>query len=171
MHKFVLESSPPNVSLLLLEEKHATTVLGVTVVLITCTYRQQEFVRIGYYVNNEIPNNNNINNNDMQQQQDDDDDHESSLLLDHHVVSHGVVRTILADKPRVTRFPIAWDDENDDCTTMTTTTTLYSPFKEQESPSLQSTLCMDNDEQENMAILVSPSSTQTTTTTTAMELS
>lgn len=27
--------------------------MGVTVVLITCTYRGQEFIRIGYYVNNE----------------------------------------------------------------------------------------------------------------------
>lgn len=27
--------------------------VGVTVVLITCTYRAQEFIRIGYYVNNE----------------------------------------------------------------------------------------------------------------------
>lgn len=27
--------------------------VGVTVVLITCTYRSQEFIRIGYYVNNE----------------------------------------------------------------------------------------------------------------------
>lgn len=27
--------------------------VGVTVVLITCTYRGQEFIRVGYYVNNE----------------------------------------------------------------------------------------------------------------------
>lgn len=27
--------------------------VGVTVALITCTYRGQEFIRIGYYVNNE----------------------------------------------------------------------------------------------------------------------
>ncbi|PIO24058.1 hypothetical protein AB205_0022510 [Aquarana catesbeiana] len=27
--------------------------VGVTVVLITCTYRSQEFIRVGYYVNNE----------------------------------------------------------------------------------------------------------------------
>ena len=27
--------------------------LGVTVVLLTCSYRDNEFVRIGYYVNNE----------------------------------------------------------------------------------------------------------------------
>lgn len=28
-------------------------VIGVTVVLLTCSYRQQEFIRVGYYVNNE----------------------------------------------------------------------------------------------------------------------
>ena len=27
--------------------------VGVTVLLLTCSYRKQEFVRIGYYVNNE----------------------------------------------------------------------------------------------------------------------
>lgn len=27
--------------------------IGVTVILITCSYREQEFVRVGYYVNNE----------------------------------------------------------------------------------------------------------------------
>lgn len=29
--------------------------VGVTVVLITCTYHGQEFIRVGYYVNNEYP--------------------------------------------------------------------------------------------------------------------
>ena len=28
-------------------------VVGVTVVLLTCYYRNQEFIRVGYYVNNE----------------------------------------------------------------------------------------------------------------------
>ena len=27
--------------------------VGVTVVLLTCAYRSQEFIRVGYYVNNE----------------------------------------------------------------------------------------------------------------------
>ena len=27
--------------------------LGVTVVLLTCSYRNQEFVRVGYFINNE----------------------------------------------------------------------------------------------------------------------
>ena len=28
-------------------------VVGVTVVLLTCSYRKSEFIRVGYYVNNE----------------------------------------------------------------------------------------------------------------------
>lgn len=175
MHKFVLESSAPNVELLSMNDE----LLGVTVVLITCTYRQQEFVRIGYYVNNELIPNSNNHHEDTQQQDDDDESLSSSSLLDpppHAFVSHDVVRTILADKPRVTRFPIAWDEHDDDRTTTTKKTLLYnSPFKEKESSSLHqstttttTTLCMDNDEQENMAAIVSPPSTQTTTD---MELS
>ena len=31
-------------------------ILGVTVVLLTCSYKSQEFVRVDYYVNNEYDN-------------------------------------------------------------------------------------------------------------------
>ena len=30
----------------------SSEVVGVTVVLVTCSYKGQEFVRVGYYVNN-----------------------------------------------------------------------------------------------------------------------
>lgn len=43
-----LQADAPNTGLI--PESDA---VGVTVVLITCTYRGQEFIRIGYYVNNE----------------------------------------------------------------------------------------------------------------------
>jgi histone chaperone ASF1 len=29
--------------------------LGVTIVLLTCSYKEQEFIRIGYYVDNSVP--------------------------------------------------------------------------------------------------------------------
>lgn len=45
---FMLQADAPNPALI--PESDA---VGVTVVLITCTYRGQEFIRIGYYVNNE----------------------------------------------------------------------------------------------------------------------
>lgn len=45
---FLSQADAPNTGLI--PESDA---VGVTVVLITCTYRGQEFIRIGYYVNNE----------------------------------------------------------------------------------------------------------------------
>jgi histone chaperone ASF1 len=84
VNKFVLQADAPNAALL-------TEVLGVTVVLITCSYKDQEFVRIGYYVNNEYP------------CESEDEVLPVPLPLDQ------VVRTTLADKPRVTRFNIQWN--------------------------------------------------------------
>jgi histone chaperone ASF1 len=85
VNKFVLQSAAPDVSQIPEED-----IIGVTVILITCTYREQEFVRVGYYVNNEYA-------------EPFDPDHPPrpvDLLK--------LVRNILADKPRVTRFPIDW---------------------------------------------------------------
>ena len=42
------QADPPNPALIAEED-----LLGVTVILITCNYLGREFVRIGYYVNNE----------------------------------------------------------------------------------------------------------------------
>lgn len=47
-HKFVFQADGPDVSKIPQQD-----IVGVTVVLLTCTYRKQEFVRVGYYVNNE----------------------------------------------------------------------------------------------------------------------
>jgi ASF1 like histone chaperone len=48
LNKFVLQADPPDPAKLPPDE-----VLGVTVVLVTCSYREKEFVRVGFYVNNE----------------------------------------------------------------------------------------------------------------------
>jgi len=45
---FAFQADPPNPGRIPRED-----VIGVTVVLLTCAYRQQEFIRVGYYVNNE----------------------------------------------------------------------------------------------------------------------
>lgn len=66
-------------------------ITGVTVVLLTCSYRGQEFVRVGYYVNNEY------------------DDEALKAEPPSTPLIERLVRNILADKPRVTRFPIKWD--------------------------------------------------------------
>lgn len=60
-------------------------------VLIICSYMDQEFVRVGYYVNSEY---------------DDDSLKENPPEL---VAYDRLVRNVLADKPRVTRIPIRWD--------------------------------------------------------------
>ncbi|PJF17745.1 hypothetical protein PSACC_02445, partial [Paramicrosporidium saccamoebae] len=80
------QADAPNPSLI-----PATDITGVTVVLITCGYRGQEFVRVGYYVNNEYE--------------------EEELRAEPPAVPviGKLLRNILADKPRVTRFPIRWD--------------------------------------------------------------
>ena len=57
--------------------------VGVTVLLITCCYHNQEFIRIGYYVCN-------------------------NLDTPMHSFSD-IQRQILADQPRVTHTPIDWE--------------------------------------------------------------
>ena len=44
----VFQTDPPDAAKIPRED-----VIGVTVVLLTCYYRNQEFIRVGYYVNNE----------------------------------------------------------------------------------------------------------------------
>ncbi|CCI44975.1 hypothetical protein ABG067_003501 [Albugo candida] len=84
-NKFVFQSEPPNPEMIPDCDK-----IGVTVVLLTCSYRSKEFVRVGYYVNN---------------------DYADPLMLENPPSTVDVSklqRNILADKPRVTRFPIDW---------------------------------------------------------------
>lgn len=68
----------------------------MTVVLIVCSYNDQEFVRVGYYVNNEY------------------EDPEMKENPPEKPELNKVIRNILSEKPRVTRVPIKWDnvDEN-----------------------------------------------------------
>ena len=68
-------------------------VLGVTAILLCCSYNNQEFFRVGYYLNNTY------DNEQMNENPPDEID-----------INH-IVRTILVDKPRITRFNINWDDE------------------------------------------------------------
>ena len=83
---FPLKADPPNPDLIPPED-----LLGVTVVLITCSYKEKEFIRVGYYVNNGY---------DDQALQEDPPP---------KPVYDRIVRNVLAEKPRVTRFNIDWD--------------------------------------------------------------
>ena len=67
--------------------------VGVTAVLLTCSYKEnQEFLRVGYYVNIEYDNQEMIDNPPVRP--------DISRLTRH----------ILAEKPRVTKFQIDWDE-------------------------------------------------------------
>ena len=46
--KYFWQADPPNQERIPREDA-----VGVTVILLTCSYRRQEFIRVGYYVNNE----------------------------------------------------------------------------------------------------------------------
>jgi len=88
-YKFVFQANPPDVSKIPQED-----ILGVTVLLVTCSYNNQEFIRVGYYVNNEYADEELRENPPAQ------------LRMDK------IVRNILAEKPRVTRFPCDFDSQS-----------------------------------------------------------
>lgn len=88
VNKFVFEADPPSLSKI-----PSSEILGVTVILLTCSYDGREFVRVGYYVNNEY------------------EDEQLSVEPPAKPVIEKVRRVILAEKPRVTRFGIKWDSE------------------------------------------------------------
>jgi histone chaperone ASF1 len=72
-------------------------VLGVTVILLTCSYRSSEFIRVGYYVNNEK----------LATMEQEGGGVDESQKLDPNFI----LRNILANEPRVTRFHNDWDNE------------------------------------------------------------
>jgi len=86
-HIFVFQADPPDVTRI--PEQDA---VGVTVVLLTCCYRGQEFVRVGYFINVDYSDPE-LRENPPQRPQ-----------------FEKMTRNILATKPRVTRFKINWDD-------------------------------------------------------------
>ncbi|XP_039250021.1 histone chaperone ASF1-like [Styela clava] len=86
-HRFVFQADPPKPELIPVQDA-----VGVTVVIITCTYHTREFIRVGYFVNNEY------NDPDMR---------ENPPEIPNFPK---LMRNILDSKPRVTRFKINWDD-------------------------------------------------------------
>ncbi|GAV87474.1 ASF1_hist_chap domain-containing protein, partial [Cephalotus follicularis] len=88
-YRFVLQADPPDPSKIRDED-----IIGVTVLLLTCSYLGQEFIRVGYYVNNDY------------------DDEQLREEPPTKVLIDKVQRNILSDKPRVTKFPINFHPEN-----------------------------------------------------------
>lgn len=90
VNNFVLTSPAPDYNVIAVPD-----LLGVTVLLITCSYLEQEFVRIGYYVNNEY----------------NDPSYNPEEPLPSNVDINSVYRNILADRPIVTRLTIDWSGQ------------------------------------------------------------
>jgi len=88
-HKFVFTADPPNPHKIPVND-----VVGVTVILLTCSYRGQEFIRVGYYVCNEYT------DPEMQETPPETPDFDK------------LQRNIVAENPRVTKFKINWEDPN-----------------------------------------------------------
>ncbi|WYZ34217.1 hypothetical protein EsH8_I_000493 [Colletotrichum jinshuiense] len=88
VNKFIFEADAPNTSRI-----PDADILGVTVILLTCAYDGREFVRVGYYVNNEY------------------DSEELNAEPPAKPIIERVKRNVLAEKPRVTRFAIKWDND------------------------------------------------------------
>lgn len=85
VNSFEFEAEAPSPAKLPAED-----LLGVTVILLTGSYRDQEFIRVGYYVNNEY------------------EDEELRENPPEKVDLTKVRREVLVTKPRVTRFNIKW---------------------------------------------------------------
>ncbi|KAI1433798.1 histone deposition protein Asf1 [Xylaria sp. CBS 124048] len=88
VNKFVFEADAPKTNRI-----PDADILGVTVILLTCSYDGREFVRVGYYVNNEY------------------DSDELNADPPAKPIIEKIRRNVLAEKPRVTRFAIKWDSE------------------------------------------------------------
>ncbi|KAI0404754.1 ASF1 like histone chaperone-domain-containing protein [Xylaria palmicola] len=88
VNKFVFEADAPKTSRI-----PDADILGVTVILLTCSYDGREFVRVGYYVNNEY------------------ESDELNADPPAKPIIEKIRRNVLAEKPRVTRFAIKWDSE------------------------------------------------------------
>ena len=69
-------------------------ILGVTAIILSCSYNNQEFFRCGYYLNNLY------------------DNEQMNLNPPEKVDKDHIIRSLLADKPRITRFDIDWDNGN-----------------------------------------------------------
>jgi len=96
INRFVFQGDPPDPGRIPVDD-----LIGVTVVLLTCSYKDKEFIRIGYYVQNEWTN----------PAWNPPDGSPPEEILAGPIDVSLVQRNILADKPRVTRFHINWDDE------------------------------------------------------------
>lgn len=95
--KFDFEAEAPNP-----DKIPPSEITGITAVILTCLYQNQEFFRVGYYVNNSLPG-------------------EEEDLICENVDPSKLMRFVLSDKPRITKYNINWDSEVNDIPSMSST--------------------------------------------------
>ena len=95
VNRFQFTAAPPQA-----DSIPPSDILGVTVILLTCAYDDKEFIRVGYYQNNEYPE----ESEERRLWEEKLEKKEKITFVD----VDKVVRNILADKPKVTRFNIRW---------------------------------------------------------------
>lgn len=105
VNKFIFEADAPD-----LKRIPTSEILGVTVILLTCSYDGREFVRVGYYVNNEYDS--------------------EELMADPPAkpIIERIRRNILAEKPRVTRFAIKWYADFCNCLLSLPSTNIFKGY-------------------------------------------
>lgn len=105
VNKFIFTADPVDVS-----QIPANDVLGVSVILLTASYDDREFVRVGFYNNNEYTDVGLREKYDALLASGSEEDR--AMWKFEGVKNVAVQRNILTAKPRVTRFNIKWDNEN-----------------------------------------------------------
>lgn len=93
--QFNIEAEPPKHGLIPRDEllRNPFSYLGVTAMILSASYRGNEFFRVGYYIYNR---------------------YNTQELCDHppsEIQIDKVIRGILFDKPRITRIEIQWQDK------------------------------------------------------------
>ena len=96
-NKFTLQTPPPDASKI-----PPTDLLGATLVLLSALFHDHEFIRIGYYVNNEYV------NPELRENPPPIPEHAEGVDLS------GIRRILNVAKPRITLFPIDWDNPSAD---------------------------------------------------------
>mmetsp|Transcript_3404 Transcript_3404/g.7972 ORF Transcript_3404/g.7972 Transcript_3404/m.7972 type:complete len:199 (-) Transcript_3404:253-849(-) len=92
---FIFEAPAPDA-----KKIPANDLMDVTIILLTCHYKEKEFIRVGYYVNNYC----------------DDEEFKAKYMNEEGKLTQNppielIKRNIAANQPRVTRFDIPWDSE------------------------------------------------------------
>lgn len=133
LNRFVFQVDPPKLEKIPQEEW-----IGITILFLTCKYRGQLFIRVGYYVSNEYSGTlqylspaadegEDIEMEEEEEEEDLEEEEEEEMSLEWKMVNEAttvlakidystvdpqlIVRRILADKPRVTHFTIHWMNE------------------------------------------------------------